>query len=89
MSDVRVANYKIKLNGTEFSQDLLNAVEAITVEDEINLPTMFCIQINMIDSDKGKWRGIDLKTIKPGDKVAISIGIDNVENIVSGEITSL
>lgn len=89
MSDVRVANYKVKLNGTEFSPELKSAIESITIEDEINLPTMFCIQINMVDSDKGKWRGIDLKTLKPGDKVAISIGIDKVENIVSGEITSL
>lgn len=89
MSDVKVANYKIKLNGSEFSPDLLNAIEAIIVEDEINLPTMFCIQINMIDIGMGKNRGLDLKTIKPGDKIEISIGVDNIENMVSGEITSI
>lgn len=89
MSDVRVANYKIMLNGSPFSPDLMSAIEAITVEDEVNLPAMFCIQISMADSDKGKWTGIDLKTIKPGDKIAISMGIDTTENLISGEITSI
>lgn len=84
-----VANYKIKLNGTDFPQDLITAVEAVTVEDEINLPTMFRVQLNMVDSKNGKWRGIDLKTFKPGDKITVSIGLDKVETMVSGEITSL
>lgn len=89
MDDVRVSNYKIKLNGSPFPQDLMAAVEAITVEDEINLPTIFSIQLNMVDIGNGKWRGIDLKTIKPGDKIIISMGIDKVETMVSGEITSM
>ncbi len=84
-----VANYKIKLNGTDFSDDLMSAVEGVTVEDEINLPAMFSIKLNMVDSKNGKWRGIDLKTFKPGDKIAVSIGLDKAEPIVSGEITSL
>jgi phage protein D len=84
-----VANYQIKLNGSDFPQDLLTSVETVTVEDEINLPCMFCIQINMVDIGNGKWRGIDLKTFKPGDKISISLGLDNAENLVSGEITSL
>jgi len=87
--EARVANYKIKLNGTEFSQELMSAVEGVMIEDEINLPAMFCIQLNMVDSANGKWRGIDLKTIKPGDKIAISLGIDKVEVMISGEVTSL
>ncbi|EMS70852.1 phage late control D family protein [Ruminiclostridium cellobioparum] len=84
-----VANYKIKLNGTDFPGDLMNAVEAVTVEDEINLPAMFSIKLNMVDSNNGKWRGIDLKTFKPGDKIVVSMGLDRVETMVSGEITSL
>ncbi|MDF2986023.1 MAG: phage protein [Eubacterium sp.] len=84
-----VANYKIKLNGTDLSNDLIGAVEGVTVEDEINLPAMFSIKLNMVDSKNGKWRGVDLKTFKPGDKIAVSIGLDKAEPIVSGEITSL
>lgn len=86
---IGVSKYKIKLNGTEFSQELMSAVEGVTVEDEINLPAMFSIQLNMVDSINGKWRGIDLKTFKPGDKITVLMGMDEVETLISGEITSL
>ncbi len=84
-----VANYRIKLNGTDFSGELNSAVEVVTVEDEVNLPSMFRIQLNMVDGKNGKWRGIDLKTFKPGDKITVSMGIDKLETMISGEITSL
>ncbi|MDF2520445.1 MAG: phage protein [Clostridia bacterium] len=86
---ISVANYKIKLNGTELSGDLMTSVEEVTIEDEINLPGMFCIKLNMVDYQKGKWRGIDLKVLKPGDKISISLGLDKVEPMISGEITTL
>jgi phage protein D len=89
MGTSSVANYKIKLNGSDISQELLNAVEFISIEDEINLPAMFRIQFNMVDSGNGKWRGIDLKTFKPGDKVTILMGLDKPEAMINGEITSL
>ena len=71
-----VANYKIKLNGTDFSSELMSAVEGVTFEDEINLPAMFSIRLNMVDKNNGKWRGIDLKTFKPGDKIELLMGLD-------------
>jgi len=84
-----VANYKIKLNGTDFSSELMSAVEGVTFEDEINLPAMFSIRLNMVDKNNGKWRGIDLKTFKPGDKIELLMGLDKTEPMVVGEITSL
>lgn len=86
---ISVANYKIKLNGTELSRDLMTAVEEVILEDEINLPSMFVIKLNMVEYQGGKWRGVDLKTFKPGDKVNISMGLDKAEPMISGEITSL
>lgn len=84
-----VANFKIEINGSKFSSELNAAVEAVTVEDELNVPALFCIKLNMVNSDAGMWRGIDLKTLKPGDKMKVSLGLDKVEPLVSGEITSL
>lgn len=84
-----VANYKIKLNGTDFPSELMSAVEGVTFEDEINLPAMFSIKLNMVDNTNGKWRGIDLKTFKPGDKITLSMGLDKVEPMITGEITSM
>ncbi|AEY65526.1 contractile injection system protein, VgrG/Pvc8 family [Clostridium sp. BNL1100] len=89
MGTTKVANYKIKLNGSDLAADLFNAIETVTIEDEINLPALFRIQMNMVDSGNGKWRGIDLKTFKPGDKLSILMGLDKPELMISGEITSL
>lgn len=89
MATTSVANYKIKLNGSDLSSELFNAIETLTVEDEINLPAMFRIQMNMVDSGNGKWRGIDLKTFKPGDKITVLMGLDKAETMLAGEITSL
>ncbi|MDP4181344.1 MAG: contractile injection system protein, VgrG/Pvc8 family [Bacillota bacterium] len=84
-----VANYKIKLNGSPLSKEFIDAVEEVAVEDEINLPTMFSIKLNLVDYSSGNIHGIDLKTFKPGDKISISIGLDDVDPMVSGEITSI
>ncbi len=86
---MNVANYRIKLNGTEFTQEWMSAIEEVTVEDEINLPAMFSIRLNMVDYKNGKWRGIDLKAFKPGDKINVSLGLDKMESMIDGEITSL
>ncbi|MEF2967754.1 contractile injection system protein, VgrG/Pvc8 family [Paenibacillus sp. M1] len=86
---ISVANFKIELNGSKLSDELTAAVEGVTVEDELNLPAMFSIQLNMVNSGNGTWRGIDLKTFKPGDKIKVSLGLDKVEPMISGEITSL
>lgn len=84
-----VANYKIKLNGSEFPKEFMTAVEEVSMEDEVNLPAMFCIKLSMMDNKNGKWQGIDLKAFKPGDKISVSIGLDKAEPMISGEITSL
>ncbi|WP_151735268.1 phage late control D family protein ['Paenibacillus yunnanensis' Narsing Rao et al. 2020] len=84
-----VANYKIELNGSKLAAGLTAAVEGVTLEDEINLPALFSIRLNMVDSGNGMWRGIDLKTLKPGDKVKLSLGLDKAVPLISGEITSL
>ncbi|MGG6313695.1 phage late control D family protein [Paenibacillus macerans] len=84
-----VAKYAIELNGSKLSAELNAAVEGVTLEDELNLPAIFSIQLNMVDSSGGMWRGIDLKNIKPGDKLKLSLGLDNPVPLVSGEITAL
>lgn len=86
---LNVSYFKLLLNGTELQKELLIGVYGITIEDELNLPSIFTIKFNIIDPIKGEWRGIDLKTFKIGDTVKISIGIDNSVDMITGEITSL
>jgi uncharacterized protein len=84
-----VANFKIDINGSKLSAELNAAVEGVTVEDELNVPAMFCIKLNMVNAEAGMWRATDLKAVKPGDKIKVSLGLDKVETLISGEITSL
>jgi uncharacterized protein len=82
-------HFKFLLNGTELSEELFLAVYEVTVEDELNLPSMFTIKFNIVDFMKADWRGVDLKTFKIGDTVKISMGISNSVDMMTGEITSL
>ncbi len=86
---VNAPNFRLLLNGSELSDDMLSAVDGVILEDELNLPAMFTIKFNIIDFLSGEWRGIDLKTFKVGDVVKMSMGIDSALEMITGEITSL
>ncbi len=84
-----VAGYKIVLNGSEIPADLLVDLIELTVQDDINLPSLFIIRFNIVDFQKGDTKGIDLKNFMIGDVVKILMGIDDLVEIMIGEITSL
>jgi len=86
---VNIGSFKLLLSETELSDNLLSAIDGVTVEDEINLPSMFTIKFNIIDFQNGTWRGVDLKTFKVGDVVKVSMGIEGMVEMITGEITSL
>jgi uncharacterized protein len=88
-NQLNVSYFKLLLNGTEFQKELLVEIYEISIEDELNLPSMFTIKFNTTDFLKGTWRGIDLKTFKIGDTAKISMGIDSSVDMMTGEITSL
>lgn len=86
---IQVANYTISVNGTPLTQETMTAIEGLTMEEEINLPSMFTITFNTVDFENGAWRGIDLDTFKPGDSVKIQMGMDTPQDMMTGEIAAL
>ncbi len=86
---IKSGNFNLKLNGADFPEELLVAVESVEVADEINLPAMFTIRFNIADVSQGAWRGIDLETFKLGDEINVSMGMDKTEPLMTGEITAL
>jgi phage protein D len=86
---IQVANYAIALNGTDLSDELMAAIEGVTLEEEINLPAMFTLKFNIVDFANGTWRGIDLNSFKPGDSVKIKMGMDTPKEMMTGEIAAL
>ena len=88
-SHIKAAIFKIFHNGSELSDDLLSAVEKVVVEDEINLPSMFVIGLNIVDFMNGTWRGIDLEEFKLGDEIKILMGMGEATEMVVGDIAAL
>ncbi len=86
---INVASFKLLFDGNELSDELLMAVKEVTFEDEINLPAMFVIKLNIVNFMQGTWKGIDLESFKPGDSVKLSMGMDSAVEIMTGEITAL
>jgi len=81
--------FKIVLNGTELSGELFQAMEKVVIEDEVNLPTMFALTLNIVNFVDSSYRGLDLETFKLGDEVKIFMGMDKTEEMMTGEITAL
>lgn len=84
-----IPNYNIKINGSLMADDLLVAVSEVVVEDEINLPGMFTIKLRTVNFETNEWQGLDLKTIKPGDEIKVAMGMDQAEDLITGEVTAL
>lgn len=86
---ISVPNFRLLFNGKEPTVDLRAAVEGITIEEELNLPTMFTIRLNTVVFKTGDWRGIDLETFTPGDVVQVFMGMDQTTVMMIGEIAAL
>jgi phage protein D len=86
---LHVAAYKLYLNSSEIPKDFLVNLIELSVQDDINLPSLFSIKFNITDFQKGDSRGIDLKKFMIGDVVKVMLGIDDHIEIITGEITSI
>jgi phage protein D len=86
---VNVPNFRIFVNGNRLADDLYIDVRGVTVEDEINLPTMFAIKMSIVNSRSRDWHSIDMKDFKPGDEIKVMMGMDKPQDMVTGELTSM
>ena len=87
--EIRAAHFKLQINGTELKEELYPAVDRVSVEEELNLPAMFTFRLSTEDFAEGEWRGVDLKEYKPGDEVKITMGEEETDPLMSGEVTAL
>ncbi len=84
-----VAGYQLVLNGSEIPRDILVDLIELTVQEDINLPSLFIIRFSIVDFQKGDNKGIDLKNFMIGDVVKILLGVDDRIEIMTGEIISI
>ncbi|WP_186263281.1 phage late control D family protein [Burkholderia gladioli] len=88
MSEVLTGGFRIMKNRQALSSAVSAAVSSVTVQHEINVPTMFSFTLNIVSST-GAWQDVNLDAFAPGDAISISLGIDTLTQLVTGEITAI
>lgn len=86
---VNVPNFKIEVDGKEIPPEIMYTVDTVGFEQEINTASMFFFRLALNDIDKGNFRYLDLEEFELGSEVKLYMGMDNVEPMIVGEITSL
>jgi phage protein D len=85
MLSVQTGAFRIQRNRSPLPTSLVAAIGNVRVQDEINVPAMFSFTLNLAGGSKD----IDLDMFKPGDEIAISMGIDSLQQLISGDITAI
>ncbi|MGN6667264.1 MAG: phage late control D family protein [Trinickia sp.] len=81
---VSSGSYRLLRNGSPFD----HYVESIRVTHELSAPAMFEFVLP-VQSIREPWIGMELKSVKPGDQISISLGRRLPEPIVTGDVTML
>jgi phage protein D len=88
MSDVKTGGFRILKDRKALPASVSAAIQSVRVEHELNVPTMFSFTLNMV-SPQDAWQGVDLDFFTPGDAIAVFLGIDQMTQLVNGEITAI
>jgi phage protein D/phage baseplate assembly protein gpV len=87
---------EIKIDGTKVSEEVIDDLIEMTIDDSLTLPDMFSIHLkDHIDRNTGEAKYIDSDTFKVGKSVEIAIETDEIpdepgaikETVLKGEIT--
>ena len=89
VSTVVSPEFQITVNKKALTGQFLSALQSLKVEEEINLPSMFSFNINIVNPKDNSWQGVNLDTFAPGDVVQISMGLKKPEVLIVGEISAL
>lgn len=81
---------EIHINGAELPRKAQQDLFAVTVQEDLNAPSMFSLDLYNWDIDKLKITWSDDKLFEPGNEVEIWLGyVDKLEKVMLAEITSL
>ena len=85
-----VPSVEVKINGTLMPLETAAYLVALTVDDSVELPGMFTIELVDIDNLKKKKSWVDDPQFEIGAKVEVRMGYSNkLETVLNGEITAL
>ncbi len=82
--------FELTLNGAKLPEEIASVIKEVTVEENLNQATRFSFRIESGDFLKKLVQDkFDLDKFKPGDEVKISMGFDQMEPLITGEISSV
>ena len=84
-----VPNFKIEIAGKKLSVEMMADVESIEFEEEINTASRFVINFISQDFQDDSLHYLGLDTFSIGKEIKIFLGMDQTEQMVVGEITSV
>jgi phage protein D len=85
-----VPEVKLRINGSDLSNDAKADLVSVTVLEDVNAAGMFMISLLNWDSLEMRVTWIDDKQFQEGNSVEIDMGyLDNMETLFKGEITGL
>lgn len=84
------ASFAVKLDGRPIVADLSLWIVNVTVEDDLDLPSMFTLELISKTDERGSTPFTDDQRLALGAAVEISLGYgDDRESLIVGEITAL
>lgn len=92
LGPIPIPKFSIRINGTVLPADALADVIAITVQEDVEAPGMFTIQLYDWDADHLRVKWVDHNLFNEGNEVAIQMGYEadvSLATLMSGEITGL
>jgi phage protein D len=82
--------FRIRAGGHDLPHDMATDVQNISVVEDLDAPGMFTFDLINWDSDKQQMKWSDGDDFAEGEAIEVLIGFrDNVEQVISGEITGL
>lgn len=87
-NQVIAAGSKVVVNGSPLSDTLLPYLTGVKVEQKTGSPASFSLTFDMGDFAELTKEKLDIlnTTFKTGDEVAVSLGFDSLENLITGEV---
>src|SRR5262245_54116804 len=85
-----VPSFTVKLNGRPLLPEMSMWIVSVVVEDELDLPGMFTLELISKETEVGSSPWSDEPRLALGAKVEVSMGYeDDRESLMVGEIVSL
>lgn len=82
-------HFKVEVDSKEVSAQVLATIESVVFEEEINTASMFILKLSVSDLSSISLGYLELGEFKIGSEVKISMGMEELQQMIVGEITSI